>query len=399
MYGSILQLIAVILLLISIWFIYENIKYYFTIIKRNPRSVMYTPVLTQTTSQKDKKRRARLEKLVAPYCSFRQYLRHLRLVFLPFMWSAPIKIAKEIYSRQFLSKLSEYEKRQRLAKIVLETSIVLGFDKKEDQNYVFKFRSLLMPCRDISAMDCYFVNECLINIAVNDDKVPVLIDIVVNGTHLQSINEMFSFLGLLLMYTHTLTHVQCANIAEANTNIIQHRADLSEGFKKSIDYMHAAISGLNEGAIHYPAYVLGISSKHLGNILGYNCVQQIDGHRNIVQCSKISEFVNFTMKARMVFAKYLGDTGISISTLAANTIFHSIDHYNMGKYFLHDSEEKVSHGISTSMTFSIFGGLNYDIGRWQRMKYNRSTEWKNIYSELKLINAELADNVDMFASA
>ena len=157
MYGSILQLIAAILLLISIWFsfnngkinfdVHMNIKVYFTIIKRNPRSVMYTPVLTQTTSQKDKKRRARLEKLVAPYCSFRQYLRYLQLVFLPFMWSAPIKIAKEIYSRQFLSKLSEYEKRQRLAKIVLETSIVLGFDKKEDENYVFKFRSLLMPSR------------------------------------------------------------------------------------------------------------------------------------------------------------------------------------------------------------------------------------------------------------
>ena len=147
-------------------------------------------------------------------------------------------------------------------------------------------------------MECYFVNECLINIAVNDNEVPVLTDIVVNGTHLQSINEMFSFLGLLLaVYTHTLTHVQCANIAEANTNIIQHRADLSEGFKKSIDDMHASISGANEGAIHYPAHALGISSKNFGNILGYNCVQQIDGHHSIVQCSKISEFVNFTMKS------------------------------------------------------------------------------------------------------
>ena len=82
-----------------------------------------------------------------------------------------------MYYRQFRSKLSVYEKRQRLAKIVLETSIVLGFHKKEDRNYIIKFRSFLMPCRDISAMECYFVNECLINI------------VVTLWTYLQSINE------------------------------------------------------------------------------------------------------------------------------------------------------------------------------------------------------------------
>ena len=116
--------------------------------------------------------------------------------------------------------------------------------------------------RPISAMECYFVNECLINIAVNDDE--VLTYIVVNGTNLQSINQMFSFLFLLLSaYTHTLTHAQAGNIAEINTNIIQHRSDLSDGFKQSIDDMHAAISGINEAANHYPADVLGISRKHL----------------------------------------------------------------------------------------------------------------------------------------
>ena len=396
---SILQSIAVILLLISVWFIYEKYKFYTTVIQKNQNSVILTPVLTQTTSQKDKKCSAGLEKLVAPYCNFRQYLKYIRLVYLPYIWSLPIKTAKEIYYRQLRSKLSLYEKRQRLAKIVLETSIVLGFHKKEDQNYAFKFRSFLMPCRDSSAMECYFVNECLINIAVNDDDVPVLTDIVVNGKHLQSINEMFSFLFLLMsLYTHTLTHVQDGNIAEINTNIIQHRSDLSDGFKQSIDDMHATVSGINEAANHYPADLFGISRKHFGSIIGYNGVKQIDGHHNIVQCSKISEYVHFTIKARRVFSKYLGDSGISISTLAANTIFHSIDHYNIEKYFLHDSEEKVYKGIPTSMFVSIFGPLNYDIGRWQSMKYNQSTEWKNIYNELKLINPELADNVHMFVS-
>ena len=396
---SILQLIAVILILIPVWLIYEKYKFYITIIQKNPTSVTLTPVLTQTTIQKDKKCSAGLEKLAAPYCNFRQYLRYLRLDYLPYTWSVPIKAAKEIYYRQFRSKLSVYEKRQRLAKIVLETSIVLGFHKKEDRNYVFKFRSFLMPCRDSSAMECYFVNECLINVAVNDDDVPVLTDIVVNGTYLQSINEMFAFLFLFIsVYTHALTHVQAGNIAEINTNIVQNRSDLSNGFKQSIDDMHAAVSGINEAANHYPADIIGISRKHFASVVGYNGVQQIDGHHNIVQCSKISEFVKFTIKARMVFSKYLGYTGISISTLAANTFFHSIDHYNIGKYFLHDSEEKVYHGIPTGIAVSIFGNLNYDFGRWQGMKYNRSTEWKNIYRELKLINPELADNVHMFVS-
>ena len=396
---SILQPIAVILLLISVWFIYERYKFYTTVIQKNPTSVILTPVSTKTTSQKDKKCSPDLEKLVAPYCNFRQYLEYLWLDYLPYIWSLPIKMAMEIYYRQFRSKLSVYEKRQRLAKMVLETSIVLGFHKKEDRNYIFKFRSFLMPCRDISAMERYFVNECLINIAVNDDEVPVLTDIVVNGTHLQSINEMFSFLGLLLgVYTHTLTHAQAANIAEINTNGIQHRSDLSDGFKQSIDEMHAVVSGINEAANHYPADIMGISRKHHESIIGHNVVQQIDGHHNIVQCSEISEFVHFTIKARMVFSKYLGHSGIPISTLAANTFFHSIDHYNIGKYFLRDSEEKVYHGIPTRMFVSFFGHLNYDFGRWQGMKYNKSTEWKNIYNELKLINPELADNVHMFVS-
>ena len=399
MYSSILQIIAAILLLMSVWFIYEHIKFYITIIQKNPLSVILKPVSTQTMCQKDKICSLGLEKLIAPYCNFRQYLKYLRLDYLPYMWSLPIKTAKEIYYRQFRSKLSLYEKRQRLAKVVLETSIVLGFHKKEDLNYVFKFRSFLMPCRDISATECYFVNECRIYIAVNDDDVPVLTDIVVNGTHLQNINQMFSFLYLLLsLYTHTLTHVQAANIAEINTNIVQHRSDLSEGFKQSIDDMHAAVSGINEAANHYPADVMGISRKHHGIIIGHNVVQQIDGIHNMVQCSKISEFVNFTIKARRVFSKYLGDSGISISTLAANTFFHSIDHYNIGKYFLHDNEEKIYHGVPTSMFVSLFGHLNYDFGRWQGMKYNRSTKWKNIYNELKLINPELADNVHMFVS-
>ena len=318
---------------------------------------------------------------------------------MPYVWSLPIKVAKEIYSRQFGSKLSEHDKRLRLAKMVLETSLVLGFRKKEDRNYVFKYHSFLIASRDLSNADYHFVNECIITISVNEDDVPVLINIIVDGTHLECINQMFSFLIILSsVYAHTLTHVQAGNIAEINTNIVKHRLDLSEDFMQSIDDMHAVVSGMNEAATYYPADILGISQKHLAVILGHNSVQQICSHHTIVQCCHISEYVNFTMKARKVFSKYLGDS-ISISTLAANTLFYSIDHYNIDKYFLHDSEEKIYQGISASIFTSIFGHLNYDIGRWQGMKYNQSTEWKNIYRELKLINAELAEHVHMFVSA
>ena len=337
----ILQPIAIILLFISVCFICEKYIFYINHIETNTKCIRFTPVKTKTMTQKYKQHIGGFEKLLAPYCNFRQYLRYLWLAYLPYVWSVPIKISRVIYFRQFRSELSEHEKRKRLAKIVLETSVVLGFHKKEDRNYVFKYHSFLLPSRDLSNADLHFINECVINISLNDDDVPVLINIVVDGTHLQSINKMFSFLHMLFaVYTHTLTHDQAANIAEFNTNIVKHRLEISEDFKQSIDDMHAAVSGINEAANYYPADIWSISRKHLAAIIGHNSVQQICNHETIAQCSKISEYVNFTMKARKVFSKYLGGSGISISTLAANTIFHSIDHYNMDKYFLYDSEEK-----------------------------------------------------------
>ena len=382
-----------------LWYVYDRYRWYATIIKNNPKDVLLTPVLTEKTSRSYKKYSPDHDRVVAPYCSFRQYLKYLQLVCFPFVWSIPIKFVKEIYSRQFVSKLSVYEKRQRLAKMVLETSLVLGFDKMEDGKYVFKFHSFLMPSQNNSDAKYHHVNECVIVVEVNDDDVTVLTDIVVNKKHLQNINQMFSFLNTLwCVYTHTLTHIQAGNIAEINTNIVQHRSDFSDDFKESIDNMHAVVSGMNESANHYPADVWGIPRKQLQIILGHNGVHQIENHHTIVKCFQISEFVNFTMKARRVFSKYLGDSGLSISTLAANTIFHSIDHYNMGKYFLHEATEKEYRGIDSRMITSLLGELNYDIGKWQGMKYSPSTIWQNVYGELKLINPELADKVHMFVS-
>ena len=104
------------------------------------------------------------------------------------------------------------------------------------------------------------------------------------------------------------------------------------------------------------------------------------------------------MKARTIFRKHLKFSNAVVSALTANTIFHSIDHYNMGKYFLHESKEKKFKGIDARMITSILGDLNYDIGCWQGMKYSKCQTWRSIYQELRDIDKELADRSHMFVS-
>ena len=155
---------------------------------------------------------------------------------------------------------------------------------------------------------------------------------------------------------------------------------------------------MNESANHYPADIWGITRLNLQTILGYNSVRSMGCHQKILLCAGVSKFVSFTMKARGVYQKHLNKYGVNISTLSANTIFHSLDHYNMGKYYFHDNERKQFLGIDSGIITSILGDLNYDFGRWQGMKYTKYKVWREIYAELKNIDEDLADKTHMFIS-
>ena len=87
--------------------------------------------------------------MFAPRCTFRQYLKYTWLVWLPFIWSVPLKFLVLLFKFQFRSKLSDSEKRQRLAKMVLETSLVLGFRMKEEgERYLFTYERFRMPTKE-----------------------------------------------------------------------------------------------------------------------------------------------------------------------------------------------------------------------------------------------------------
>ena len=60
-----------------------------------------------------------------------------------------------------------------------------------------------------------------------------------------------------------MTHIEAGNIAEINVNQIQDDGDLSVDFKRTIDDMHAAVSGMNESANHYAPDIWGMSRKNL----------------------------------------------------------------------------------------------------------------------------------------
>lgn len=382
------------------WYLLDRYRWYNRVIKNNPRTASLITVKIKNSSSETEEKKISNTKVLAPRCSLRQYIRYLYLACVPYAWSVPIKYLKQIFLRQFKNKLTEYEKRQRLAKMVLETSLVLGFHSRDDsEQYFFQYKNFKMPSTKRNKTEYYYVNQCEVLIKRDKLKNLVLEKVNVNNKNLDQMNEMFSFLNTLwCVYTHTLTHVTAGNVAEMNIDQVQSNKSLPEEFKRSIDDMHSVVSGMNESANHYPADIWGISRQNLQLILGYNSVQQIEHHQSIIRCCSVSKFVDFTMKAKKVFTKYLGDTGLSITTLSANTIFHSIDHYNMGKYFLHDSENKSFHGIDSRMITSLLGDLNYDIGKWQAMKYSKCETWRNIYQELALIDKELAEKTHMFVS-
>ena len=392
----------IILFLISlIWYLRRRYLWYQNVISRNPKRATLYPVLTKSMVMSDEFTQSKYPspKVIAPYCTFKQYIRYLYLSCIPYGWSVPIKFLVEMISRISSSKLSEIQKRERLAKMVLETSLVLGFVNARGINvYIFQYENFRLPAKVKDGSDYYHVDRCTIEI-VNHKGTTILRKLIINKEKVTSLDEMFAILNTIwCVYTHTMTHIQAGNIAEINLSQIQNDKDISTDFKSTIDDMHAAVAGMNESANHYPADIWGITRKNLQIILGFNSTQKIRNHQNIIKCYELSNFIRFSLKARAIFRKHLKFSNAVISALTANTIFHSIDHYNMGKYFLHESQEKKFKGIDARMITSILGDLNYDIGCWQGMKYSKCRKWRAIYNELRDIDKELADRSHMFVS-
>ena len=44
----------------------------------------------------------------------------------------------------------------------------------------------------------------------------------------------------------------------------------------------------------------------------------------------------------------------------------------------------------------MFVPQSYDVLHYQRMKYTKDRNWRNVYDELAAVNREYADKVDMF---
>jgi len=383
--------------LFIIWFIHQRYNWFKTIINRNPIYATLRPVITKATEDAEYEKMQIPRQMAAPQANFRQYLKYLYLACLPYFWSTPIKIAQEYWSRLFESKLTMAQRRQRLAKMILETSLILLFERKlEDNVWRFAVQNFLLPAENEEARK---IEECTFDIGLGESGEPSFLELHVEGKQIEDMDTCFGFLNTLwCVYTHSMTHIEAGNIAELNLTKIKDNEDLSDDFKSSIDDMHSAVSGMNESANHYPADIWGIPRQNLQIVLGYNSHRQIKNHQNIIHCMGISKFVQFTMKARRVFQKHLAHTGISISTLSANTIFHSLDHYNLGKYMIHEKKQKSFLGIDSRMITSLLGRLNYDFGRFQGMQYTKYQTWRAIYLELYEIDAYLADKVHMFVS-
>lgn len=383
-----------------IWYSRQRYQWFRTVMNKNPLFATLRPIIAATPRSDGRESYGTIEAplhLIAPKADFRQYLKYLYLACLPYIWSTPIKVTQEYWSRLFKCKLSMEDKRRRLAKMVLETSLVLLFEEKtEDGRFRFGCQNCLLPSKE---GDSYHVKVCEFYIGLDEEERPMVLELSVNGDPIESIDSMFAFLNTLwCVYTHTLTHIEAGNIAELNIKDVKDNESLTLEFKSSIDDMHSAVTGMNESANHYPADIWGISRKNLQIVLGYNSHRQIHNHRNIVQCIKISDFVAFSMKARRVFQKHLSHTGVSISTLSANTLFHSIDHYNIGKYMIHEQKRKTFLGIDARMITTLLGRLNYDFGRWQGMQYTKYATWRAVYLDLHEIDPYLADKVHMFVS-
>jgi len=382
-----------------VWFAKQRYQWFRSVINKNPIFATLQPVIAKSSQQKDLYEEGEPARLVAAKANFRQYIKYLILACLPYFWSTPIKLIQEFWTRQFDSKLTVNEKLQRMAKMILETSLILLFTEKlENGRYLFSCKNIRIPSKEHK--EYHHINKVNIEIDLDESNELIVVSVCIDGEELiNDIDASFAFLNTLwCVYTHTLTHIQAGNIAEINITNVKDRTDLPEEFKTSIDDMHSAVSGMNESANHYPADIWGIPRRNLQLVLGYNSYQQIHNHHTIVQCMKISNFVSFTMKARKVFAKHLSHTGLCISTLSANTIFHSIDHYNLDKYMVNERKEKSYLGIDSRLITTLLGKLNYDFGRWQGMRYTKYATWRAIYLELKEIDSYLADKVHMFVS-
>ena len=205
--------------------------------------------------------------------------------------------------------------------MVLKISLVLSFSKVQDISvYIFQYKNFRIPGKVKNGNDYCHVDCCTIKI-VKHEGTTILKRLIINKEKVTSLDEMFAILHLIFcVYLHTITHIAAGNIAEINVNQIQNGGDLSADFKKTIDDMHAAVSGMNESANHYAADIQGMTRKNLQKILGFNIPQKIRNHQNIIKFSEISNFIQFTMKARAVFRKHMKFSNAATSPLTVNRI-------------------------------------------------------------------------------
>ena len=86
------------------------------------------------------------------------------------------------------------------------------------------------------------LSRCDVVIKVDEDNVPHLRDIILDGNCMVELGEMCAFLNTLwCVYTHTLTHIQAGNICDINNaGVVDGDGG---GLKESMDDMHAAASG------------------------------------------------------------------------------------------------------------------------------------------------------------
>lgn len=215
-----------------IWYLRERYLWYQNVISQNPKRASLNPVQTNSMEMNDKLAEPKYSspKCLAPYCTFKQI------------------------SRLSSSKLNEMQKRKRFANMVLEISLVLSFSEVQDIGvYIFQYKNFRIPGKVKNGNDYCHVDCCTIKI-VKHEGTTILKRLIINKEKVTSLDEMFAILHLIFcVHTHTITHIAAGNIAEINVNQIQNGGDLSEDFKKTIDDMHAAVSGMNESANHYAA--------------------------------------------------------------------------------------------------------------------------------------------------
>ena len=167
-----------------IWFSRQRYQWFRTVMNKNPLFATLRPIIAASQTSDDGETYGTNEAplhLIAPKADFRQYLKYLYLACLPYIWSTPIKVAQEYWSRLFECKLSMDDKRRRLAKMVLETSLVLLFEEKtEDGRFRFGCQNCLLPSKE---GDSYHVKRCEFYIGLDEEERPMVQE-PVSYTHL-----------------------------------------------------------------------------------------------------------------------------------------------------------------------------------------------------------------------